>query len=474
MASRLTIDVTFKQLATTLIERSERGIAILLLNDSTAAEDKVYYWNYTTGENTLSATVAGSTNTSNASSVTVSGTTYSTSLKMDSNAKITFSTANSGTHSLITYSTQTIPTVIIDDVEYGVSTKGQTDIELSASSHTIVKGTTNTYLYYVGVKVLGTDGVITNTYKTVADINEELYTSKSVAHIKKCLNYAPYEVIVISGATVQFVDFALAILKASSTGWIAFAGETSPQADLASWIISIELQDYTYKGIGTISGKDCKQYVYFNQTSTDTDGESLSVVDYLSSLLGIVAGCNVSRGCTNFLCTDLSSVDEVDDVDFAIDAGQLVLTNDIGGVRIVTGINSLVTLNGSTATEDMQYIETVEAMNLIKDDIREEFKTTYQGVFKNKYTNQMLFIGAVNAYFDDLAAEDILDSEFDNKAEIDVDSQRSAWVGSGNSEAEDWDDDTVKSMAYKRTVFIAANVKILNCMENLKFNVTME
>lgn len=55
-------------------------------------------------------------------------------------------------------------------------------------------------------------------------------------------------------------------------------------------------------------------------------------------------------------------------------------------------------------------------MDLIRDDIRTVFKTTYQGKFRNKYKYQMLFIGAVNQYYSQLANEDILDDEFDNKA----------------------------------------------------------
>ncbi|MEI3162934.1 MAG: phage tail sheath C-terminal domain-containing protein [Lachnospirales bacterium] len=139
----------------------------------------------------------------------------------------------------------------------------------------------------------------------------------------------------------------------------------------------------------------------------------------------------------------------------------------------MTGCNSLVTLNGNTATEDMQYIETIEAMDLIRDDIKSVFKETYQGKFKNKYKYQMLFVGAVRQYYSQLAGEDILDDEYDNTAEIDINAQRSAWLGSGKSEAEDWDDDTVKRMAFKRSVFLSNNIKILNCMENLKFTVEL-
>lgn len=318
------------------------------------------------------------------------------------------------------------------------------------------------------------NAVNVKVYKSVADIDESLYSAKNLAYIKGCMAFAPYEVVAISANSGTFSTYAAEILKIRKTGWIASPGSTTLQKDLASWIKSMENEGHTYKAIGTVASQDCKHYVYFNQTATNSDGESILANDYLSSLLGIIASCNVTKGCTNFLCNDLSLVTEVEDIDSAIAAGQLVLTNDVGGVRIVTGINSLTTLNGNTETEDMQYIETVEAMDLIRDDIKEEFKTTYQGSFKNKYVNQMLFIGAVNSYFDNLAEADVLDAEFDNKAEIDVDAQRSAWIGVGKAAAEDWDDDTVKRMSFKRSVFIACDIKILNCMENLKFTVTME
>mgnify|MGYP000208260472 CR=1 FL=1 len=42
----------------------------------------------------------------------------------------------------------------------------------------------------------------------------------------------------------------------------------------------------------------------------------MKAVDYLPNLLGIIASCNVTKGCTNFLCSDLSNVDEVEDIDF--------------------------------------------------------------------------------------------------------------------------------------------------------------
>ena len=154
----------------------------------------------------------------------------------------------------------------------------------------------------------------------------------------------------------------------------------------------------------------------------------------------------------------------------------MILYNaDVDEVRILSGCNSLTTTNGTTATEDMMYIETVEAMNLISDDIRATFRETYLGNYRNNLDNQMLFIAACNAYFRELSrvGTDVLDREYDNLADINVEEQRSAWLGTGKAEAAEWDDDKVKKMAFKRSVFILADIKILGSMENLKFTVNM-
>lgn len=325
-------------------------------------------------------------------------------------------------------------------------------------------------------------------YKDISQVNTEevdgcFYDetesrSETLEFVKRAFWAAPYEVVVIFSTSHGDIDkFAKTLLKVRTNGWICLpgSGETgTAQANLASWCKSMEDKGYSFKVVGNVQGTDCKHYVYFNQSGIDSDGNEISTSRMFPLLCGILASCNCMSSVTNYNISCLSHVSDIDNIDSAIAAGQLVMDSSDGGIRIVTGINSLVTLNGNTATEDMQYIETVEAMDLIKDDIRTVFKNTYQGKFKNKYKNQLLFIGAVGEYFNQLAAEDILDQEFDNEAEIDVEKQRSSWVGTGKSEALDWDDDKVRRMTFKRSVFLAGNIKILNCMENLKFDVTLE
>ena len=72
-----------------------------------------------------------------------------------------------------------------------------------------------------------------------------------------------------------------------------------------------------------------------------------------------------------------------------------------------------------------------------------------------------------------MANIDVLDSEYSNTAEIDVEEQRNTWVASGKSEATEWDDNKVRSMTYKRSIFLKGDIKILGCMDSLTFNIAM-
>ena len=132
-----------------------------------------------------------------------------------------------------------------------------------------------------------------------------------------------------------------------------------------------------------------------------------------------------------------------------------------------------MTYDGENATEDMSFIETVECMDMIQDDISDVFKETYLGNYKNKLDNQILLISAINGYLKELADNNILDPEYENKVSINVEKQRQAWITSGKSEAADWDDSKVKTSTFKRDVFLSGDIKVLGSMTNLKFDISL-
>ena len=328
-------------------------------------------------------------------------------------------------------------------------------------------------------------------YDLITDVKETDYLADNYQYIKDIFTFAPYKVCVVridktvtEGGIIPTIADALSIvIENVKTGWITIANGTSTDFEtLASWIKSQAANNKkTYKAVvyNATTSPDEKHVVNFANeyvTFSNTTRGKVTGLDYCPSLIGILAKCNIKSGCNYFKCANLSKVTEVADNNIALAAGKFILINDGNYVRIARGINSLTTTNGTTVTEDMKEIEVVEAMDLMQDDISTTFKDDYLGGgYKNKYDNQILFISAVNGYFKKLAATgtDVLDSEYSNIGDINVEAQRAAWIASGKTEASNWTDLQVRHNTYKRSLFISANVKVLQSMVDLSFVVNL-
>ena len=318
-------------------------------------------------------------------------------------------------------------------------------------------------------------------YKNITAVGADAdkYTATNLQYIKDIFNFALNTVAVVRIGVEQTVSEALNIIEHNiKTGWITVAdGTTNDFSTLVSWIKSKESERKTYKAVvyNITVAPDCKHVVNFTNskvTFADSRGEQTGE-KYCPSLIGILASCNIERGSTYFECSNLTHVEEVENTGTAVQNGQFVLINDIDRVLIALGVNSLTTTDGINLTEDMKFIDIVEVMDLINDDISTVFKNEYLGKYKNNYDNQILFISAINTYFISLADDQILDNNYSNKADVDVEAQRQAWLGVGKTEAETWDDQTVKNNAFKRNVFLSGDIKINGTIENLKFNVSL-
>lgn len=194
--------------------------------------------------------------------------------------------------------------------------------------------------------------------------------------------------------------------------------------------------------------------------------------NYVARIAGLLAGLPFTRAATYTVMQELESVTEPADLDAAVNKGEFILWNDSGEVRVGRAVNTLTTL-GEDQTADMQKITIVEAMDLILEDIVATFNDYYCGKYKNSYDNQVLFIAAVNVYFKQLGRESILDPNFENLAQVNVEKQREDWISTGKPEAVDWDEQKVKNMTFRSFVNLTANIKVLDAMEDLNFIITM-
>lgn len=315
-------------------------------------------------------------------------------------------------------------------------------------------------------------------YKTITEIESNLFTAANVAYIKQVFTGTPNKVLVVRVGTTgtTTVADAVAALGSKKYDYIGFAeGDATQQADLATYVRSQAALGKTMKAIVyNVTAPDNQHVINFgnaNVTYADTSA-TVTGEKYIARLLGLFAGIGVNRSATYLPLEDLSAVTQPADLTAAVNAGKLVLFNDDDTVRVARAVNSLTTYS-ATVPESYSKILVTEVMDMIKTDIHNTFKTVYLNQYKNKLDYQMLFIGAVNGYFRDLANQDILDSEYDNHCFIDVEAQRAAWLLT-KSEAADWDESKVRSMTYKDNLYIGGEIKILDAMEELTFGITVE
>ncbi|MCG7410577.1 phage tail sheath protein [Paenibacillus sp. ACRRX] len=316
-------------------------------------------------------------------------------------------------------------------------------------------------------------------YKLASEVEAAKYTIANAKYIKDVFEGGPSKVIVVRVEPDSKTASADAVkaLGSRKYNWIGFAeGAVADQQALVAYVK--EQETANKKNIKAVvyntTSPDSMSVVNFvNEDVTYQDGKTVTGDKYVARLLGVFAGLPMTQSGTYKPLAELSIVKEPTDVEAAINAGKLVLINDEDTVRIGRAVNSLVTL-GNGKSEDMKKIIVCETIHLIKEDIFSTFKNDYLGKYKNKYDNQVLFISAINTYFDILASEDILDPEYDNRCFVDVETQRKAWIESGKAEAQDWDDASVRIKTFRSNVFLGGSVKILDAMEDFTFTVNME
>lgn len=315
----------------------------------------------------------------------------------------------------------------------------------------------------------------TNESDLVAD--KKKYTAENYQYLRDIMSFGTAKLGVIRldveedlKAAKQDIDVALNIIEQKyKTGWIGFVGEKADYTKINTWVKAKATENLTFKTISVgVDGSNHECIVELEEGTVvfnDERGEK-DIAEYIPSMIAIASVCNVSRGMTYYVCKNLKEIRHNSSVDTALNKGKMVLINDCGIVRIGLGINSLTTFDSENKFEDMRYIDIIEAIHMIKDDIKLAYKNEYAGATKNKLDNQMIFISAINTYLESLEDIDVLDDKFDNNVAINIEAQRKAWE-SVNTEAKTWDDTKVKNMAFKRGVFLLGDIKILGAMENL-------
>lgn len=322
--------------------------------------------------------------------------------------------------------------------------------------------------------ILKDDTQTGETFVYKPDEKIEGWTPDNVISITQSLEGGASKVIVECIAKTE-TDYTVALdrLKNKRFDYLAIPGiESADTTKIVDWIKSKRKNDRKrFKAVLPNTAANHESIIDFTADEIKVGEDAYSTTEYTARIAGILAGLPFNRSSTYFVLDEVTAVKEIDDPDAAVDNGELILINDGKKIKIGRGVNSLKTITPEDQkNEEFKSIRVVEILDMIHDEIYDNFNDNYIGKVPNIYDNQVLFLNEINRGFTELEGLELLDANADSAAWIDVDVQREAWELAG-VDTSDWDDDKVKENAFKRHVFLGGKIRVVDTIEDLDFNI---
>lgn len=311
------------------------------------------------------------------------------------------------------------------------------------------------------------------TYTQEKDIVKSHYTATNLAYLSLVFKGNPSKVIVERINADGDISTALERLKNKQWYYLTVPQITAEEINTVSqYIIEMRTQYHkTFKAVLPNCPAGHEGIINFATDNMKVGTKVYSTAEYSARIAGILAGLPLNRSCTYYTLGEVESIAESVTPDDDIDNGKLILINDGTKIKIARGVNSLVKFDENKG-KDFAKIKIVEAIDMIRDDIRSTFEDGYVGKVENSYDNKVVFIAAVNKYFKDLASRGVLYDQFDNKADIDIEATRDWLVQS--KDISEWDDEQIKMANTGTYVFVKANIQIQDAIEDLNFKIYIE
>jgi len=241
---------------------------------------------------------------------------------------------------------------------------------------------------------------------------------------------------------------------------------------VANWVKSQRENNYKKcKAILPNCANDYEGVINFTNTYIKTKSKEYTTKQYCSRIAGMIAGTPLRISCTYAPLAEVIEVESFtnEEMNGKIGKGELFIFFDGEKCKIARGINSFITtIEGKL--NSFSKIKIVEAMDMIYDDIRTTSQDSYIGKYANSYDNKCLLISAIQGYFDGLIRDGILDNSYTNIVEIDLSAQSVYLESNGTytkAELVEMNDLEIAKANTKDSVFLRADIKILDAIENI-------
>lgn len=315
--------------------------------------------------------------------------------------------------------------------------------------------------------------ILTNTTQIPSTLSAE-----NQAYISRAfLGYInpPRKVIVyVMPDTALDLTEGLTYFATQTFDYIAGPPDITPAECTAvvTWIKSQRDIGFTPKAVLPDTAADHEAIVNFTTSGIKVGDVEYTAAEYCSRIAGLIAGTPMTISCTYAPLPEVSDVDRLtkSNMDTAINAGKFIIFYDGEKVKVGRGVNSLQTTT-STKGESFKKIKVVEAVDMMKTDIKKTAEDSYIGKYSNSYDNKCVLVSAIKGYFIGLEIDGILETGTSSIG-IDIEAQEAYLLSKGTNTSE-MSEQEIKAALTDDKVFLSASVSILDAIEDINLDISI-
>lgn len=308
----------------------------------------------------------------------------------------------------------------------------------------------------------------------VSDIPATL-SETNRAYLEQAFMGTPKEIraVVIPDTATDYSE-ALNYLETIKFNIMAVPGiSTTDAATVANWAKSMrDTKERKIMAVLPHQAADHEAVINFTTDNIKVGSNVYSASQYTARIAGLIAGLPLTVAPTFRVLPEVDDVPHLtkSEADAKIDAGELILYHDGEKVKIARGVTSLVTTT-ETKGADWKKIKIVRILDMIYHDVKETIEDAYIGSVQNSYENKLLLIAAINAYYETLELERILDPG-KNRCEINLPAQK-AYLQSIGEPVDTWTEQQIKEANTRDKVFLVSTVRPLDAIEDVQLVINL-
>ena len=214
---------------------------------------------------------------------------------------------------------------------------------------------------------------------------------------------------------------------------------------------------------------DDEYFINFASTGISVNGSAIEPHRFMCKLAFILSSIPQTESATYYVLDDVTAVTEIENENEAVEAGKLFITFDGEKYKLSRAVNSKTTL-AANEKKDLKKIKITEGKIIVKGDIYKVFRDKYIGKCNNDYNDRLSLVSEINRYLTNLAYEGILNIDYDNRVELDVDAMRDYMETEAETDTSDMKDIDVLKDAEGlcgSKVFIKGQVRFIDAMEDI-------